>query len=267
MHRSPPFARRPWLALLLLSPSLALGAEKAPNQFETVTVTATRTEQTLDQVPSTVSVQTERQIDQQNIKNIKDLVRYEPGVSVGGSGDRFGLSGFTIRGIGGNRVLTQVDGVGMPDAFSFGGFLNAKRDYVDLDTVKQVEIIRGPASSLYGSDAIGGAVSFLTKDAGDYLDEGDDAYARLKTGYDGSDDSWQRSATFAARLGQVDGLLHLGRRSGQATDTHGGQGGIGATREQANPLDYRTDNLLSKFGWDYSDGGRLQLTYERYQDD
>ena len=267
MHRSPPFARRPWLALLLLSPSLALGAEKAPNQFDTVTVTATRTEQTLDQVPSTVSVQTERQIDQQNIKNIKDLVRYEPGVSVGGSGDRFGLSGFTIRGIGGNRVLTQVDGVGMPDAFSFGGFLSAKRDYVDLDTVKQVEIIRGPASSLYGSDAIGGAVSFLTKDAGDYLDEGDDAYARLKTGYDGSDDSWQRSATFAARLGQVDGLLHLGRRSGQATDTHSGQGGIGATREQANPLDYRTDNLLSKFGWDYSDSGRLQLTYERYQDD
>ena len=202
MHRSPPFARRPWLALLLLSPSLALAAEKAPNQFDTVTVTATRTEQTLDQVPSTVSVQTERDIDQKNVKNIQDLVRYEPGVSVGGSGDRFGLSGFTIRGIGGNRVLTQVDGVGMPDAFSFGGFLSAKRDYVDVDTVKQVEIIRGPASSLYGSDAIGGAVSFLTKDAGDYLDEGDDAYARLKTGYDGSDDSWQRSATFAARLGQ-----------------------------------------------------------------
>ena len=61
--------------------------------------------------------------------------------------------------------------------------------------------------------------------------------------------------------------MHLGRRSGQATDTHSGQGGIGATREQANPLDYRTDNLLSKFGWDYSDSGRLQLTYERYQDD
>nr|MBP8263499.1 TonB-dependent hemoglobin/transferrin/lactoferrin family receptor [Pseudomonas sp.] len=82
MHRSPPFARRPWLALLLLSPSLALAAEKAPNQFDTVTVTATRTEQTLDQVPSTVSVQTERDIDQKNVKNIQDLVRYEPGVSV-----------------------------------------------------------------------------------------------------------------------------------------------------------------------------------------
>ncbi|MCY1271978.1 Vitamin B12 transporter BtuB [compost metagenome] len=265
----PPFARRPLLALLLLSPSLALAAEttKTPTQFDTVTVTATRTEQTLDQVPSTVSVQTERDIDQKNVNDIKDLVRYEPGVSVGGTGSRFGLSGFTIRGIGGNRVLTQVDGVSMPDAFSFGGFLSAQRDYVDLDTLKQVEIIRGPASSLYGSDAIGGAVSFLTKDAADYLDEGDDAYARLKTGYDGSDDSWLRSSTLAGRKGQVDGLLHLGRRTGQAVDSFGDDGGIGSAREKANPLDYTTDNLLAKAGWDYAAGNRLQLTYERYQDD
>ena len=266
MHRSPPFPRRTCFALLLLSPSLALGAEKAPNQFDTVTVTATRTEQTLDQVPSTVSVQTERDIDQQNVKNIQDLVRYEPGVTVGGTGSRFGLAGFTIRGIGGNRVLTQVDGVPTPDAFTFGPFLDSRRNYVDPDTVKQVEIIRGPASSLYGSDAIGGAVSFLTKDAGDYLDEGDDVYARLKTGYSGADDSWMRSTTLAARQGQFDGLVHLGRRDGQAQDTFGGRGGIGAAREQANPQDYRADNLLSKIGWSYTDSDRLQLTYESLED-
>lgn len=267
MLQRPPFARRPWLALLLLNPALALAAEPAATQFDTVTVTATRSEQTLGQVPSTVSVLGERQIDQQNINDIKDLVRYEAGVSVSGRGSRFGLSGFTIRGIGGNRVLTQVDGVAVPDEFSFGPFLSARRNYVDLDTVKQVEIIRGPASSLYGSDAIGGAVSFLTKDAGDYLDEGDDAYARLKTGYDGSDDSWQRSTTFAARQGQFDGLLHFGRRDGQATDTFGGRGGNGSARAEANPVDYQTDNLLAKLGWDYAEGDRLQLVYERFEDD
>ena len=267
MSPRPPFARRHWLALVLLSPSLALAAGKNPTQFDTVTVTATRSAQTIGQVPNTVSVQTERDIDQKNVKNIKDLVRYEPGVSVSGTGTRFGLAGFTIRGIGGNRVLTQVDGVPTPDAFTFGPFLDARRNYVDPDTLKQVEIIRGPASSLYGSDAIGGAVSFLTKDAGDYLDEGDDTYVRLKTGYDGADDSWMRSATLAARQGQFDGLLHLGRRDGQALDTHGGRGGIGSAREEANPQDYRADNLLTKFGWNYNDTDRLQLTYERYQDD
>lgn len=267
MHRSPPFARRPWLALLLLSPSLALAAEKAPNQFDTVTVTATRTEQTLDQVPSTVSVQTERDIDQKNVKNIQDLVRYEPGVTVSGTGSRFGLSGFNIRGIGGNRVLTQVDGTSVPGEFAFGPFQNARRNYIDLDSVKQVEIIRGPASSLYGSDAIGGVVSFLTKDAADYLDEGDDVYARLKTGYDSSDKSWLKSSTLAGRVGQVDGVLQLSHRSGHEIKTHGGQGGIGNARGEANTQDITEENLLVKAGWNYNDTDRLQLAYERLQND
>lgn len=266
MSIRPPFAQRPLLALLLISPSLALAAEPV-TQFDTVSVTATRTEQTLLEVPSTVSVHSEREIDQQNAKNLKDVLRYEPGVSVSGTGSRFGLSGATIRGIGENRVLTQVDGVRIAQSNFFSPFQDVRGTYVDLDTIKQVEVLRGPASSLYGSDAIGGAISFLTKDAGDYLEDGDDLYARLKTGYDGSDDSWQRSATFAGRSGTVDGLLHLGRRDGQSTDTWGGNGGVGSSREKANPLDYTTENLLAKLGWDYADGDRVQFTYERYQDD
>ena len=184
-----------------------------------------------------------------------------------GGSSRFGLSGFTIRGIGGNRVLTQVDGVSVADGFAFGGFLNARRDYVDLDTVKQVEIIRGPASSLYGSDAIGGAVSFITKDAGDYLDPGDAIYVRLKTGYDGADDSWLRSSTLAGRYANLDSLVHLGRRTGQASDSHGNHGSIGAQRTKSNPQDSTRDNLLTKFGWDISEQQRLQLTYENFAED
>lgn len=271
---NPPFPRRHWLALLLLSPSLALAAEKAVDekntqatQFDTVTVTATRNETTVGEVPSTVSVITERDIDQQNVMDIQELVRYEPGVSVGGTGSRFGLSGFTIRGLGGNRVLTQVDGVSMPNAFAFGQFLGAQRNYIDLDAMKSVEIIRGPASSLYGSDAIGGAVSFLTKDASDYLEEGDDLFARLKTGYDGSDDTWLKSGTFAGRQGEFDALLNIGQRTGQALDSDGNVGGIGVDRTEANPVNYRVNNLLAKVGWDYTEGQRLQLTYDHYQDE
>ncbi|MFN3580795.1 MAG: TonB-dependent receptor plug domain-containing protein, partial [Pseudomonas sp.] len=270
----PPFSYHPLTrsllpCLLMLPLSLAARADERPSavsQFDTLTVTATRQEERVGDVAGSVSVIDAQRVDRENINDIQDLVRFEPGVSVGGTGSRFGLSGFSIRGIGGNRVLTQVDGIGVPDAFDFGGFLSARRNYVDLDTVKSVEIIRGPASSLYGSDAIGGAVSFLTKDAADYLGADRDHYARLKTGYDGADNSWLRSATLAGRRNQFDALLHLGRRTGDETQTYGGQGGIGATRERANPADYRTDNLLGKLGWDYSDSGRLQLTYERFHD-
>ncbi|SDT87017.1 hemoglobin/transferrin/lactoferrin receptor protein [Halopseudomonas salegens] len=258
----------PLLALPLSLPALAeLPAKGAARQFDTLTVTATRQEERVGDVAGSVSVTDEQQIDRENINNIQDLVRFEPGVSVSGTGSRFGLSGFSIRGIGGNRILTQVDGIGVPDAFDFGGFLSARRNYVDLDTVKRVEIIRGPASSLYGSDAIGGAVSFLTKDAGDYLGTGDDSYGRLKTGYASADRSWLRSATLAGRHGQWDALLHLGRRSGDETASFGGNGGTGSQREKANPINFTTDNLLSKLGWDYSERGRLQLTWETFHDD
>ena len=270
---TPPFARRPWLALLLLSPSLALAADidkdsetATATQFDTVTVTATRSDSRIGDVPATVSVIDEREIDQNNVNNIQDLVRYQPGVSVSGTGSRFGLSGFNIRGIDGNRVLTQVDGVSVPQGYSFSPFQDVRRDYIDLDTVKQVEIIRGPASSLYGSDAIGGVVSFLTKDAADYLDDGDDAAARLKTGYDGSDDSWLTSGTFAGRQDNLDALLHIGQIQGHSTDTDSNTGGTGKYRGEADPLDYDTQNMLAKLGWDYSPGNRLQLSYEYYRD-
>ena len=112
MPLSPPFALRPCLALLLLSPSLALAGNAVP--LTPTTITATRTEQ-VDSVPSTVSVQTREQLDRQNVNNIKELVRYEPGVSVGGAGQRAGITGYNIRGIDGNRILTQIDGVELPN--------------------------------------------------------------------------------------------------------------------------------------------------------
>ena len=267
MRMRPPFHGKPLLIALLLGNSAVIAAEKPATKFDAITVTTTRSAQKLSDVPSTVSVLDERQIDQQNINNIQELIRYEPGVSVSGGNGRFGVSGFTIRGIGGNRVLTQVDGVRVADGFAFGMFLDSRRDYVDLDTVKQVEIIRDPASSLYGSDAIGGAVSFITKDAGDYLDDGNDVYLRLKTGYDGSDDSWLRSGALAGRYANFDSLVHLGRRTGQASDSDGNHGGTGAKRTKTNPQDYTRDNLLSKFGWDISAQQRLQLTYEMFTDD
>lgn len=171
MPLSPPFALRPCLALLLLSPSLALAGNAVP--LTPTTITATRTEQAVDSVPSTVSVQTREQLDRQNVNNIKELVRYEPGVSVGGAGQRAGITGYNIRGIDGNRILTQIDGVELPNDFFSGPYAQTHRNYVDPDIVKRVEILRGPASALYGSNAIGGAVSYFTLDPSDIIKDAD----------------------------------------------------------------------------------------------
>ncbi|WP_313731591.1 TonB-dependent receptor, partial [Pseudomonas sp.] len=118
--------------------------------LQQMTVSATRSAQDVSQVPSTVSVQTREQLDRQNVNDIQELVRYEPGVSVAGIGQRSGLNGYNIRGIDGERVLTQIDGVSIPDSFFYGPYAQTQRNYVDPEIIKRVEILRGPASVLYG---------------------------------------------------------------------------------------------------------------------
>jgi len=235
--------------------------------LQQMTVSATRSAQDVSQVPSTVSVQTREQLDRQNVGNIQELVRYEPGVSVGGTGQRSGLNGYNIRGIDGERVLTQIDGVSIPDSFFYGPYAQTQRNYVDPEIVKRVEILRGPASVLYGSNAIGGAVSYFTLDPEDIIKPGKDVGARLKTGYSSADDSWLTSATVAGRQGDFDGLLHVSQRNGHETESYGGHGGTGLSRTEANPEDVRTTNVLAKLGWNYADDARLGFTYERYKDD
>ncbi|WAB97153.1 MULTISPECIES: TonB-dependent receptor [Pseudomonas] len=235
--------------------------------LQQMTVSATRSAQDVSQVPSTVSVQTREQLDRQNVNDIQELVRYEPGVSVGGVGQRSGLNGYNIRGIDGERILTQIDGVSIPDSFFYGPYAQTQRNYVDPEIVKRVEILRGPASVLYGSNAIGGAVSYFTLDPDDIIKPGRDVGARLKTGYSSADDSWLTSATVAGRQGDFDGLLHVSQRNGHETESYGEHGGTGLSRTEANPEDVRTTNVLAKLGWNYADDARFGLTYERYKDD
>lgn len=235
--------------------------------LQQVTISATRNEQDVSSVPSTVSVQEREELDRQNVNTIRELVRYEPNVSVGGAGGRSSNSGYNIRGIDGDRILTQVDGVEVPDNFFNGPYAKTRRNYVDPEIVKRVEILRGPASALYGSSAIGGAVSYFTLDPDDIIKPGQDFGARLKTGYSSADESWLTSGTVAGRVQDFDGLLHLSQRNGHEMESYDGNNATGLDRTGANPEDARTTNVLAKLGWNYGDDNRLGLTYEKYKDD
>jgi hemoglobin/transferrin/lactoferrin receptor protein len=233
-----------------------------PTATETIVVTATRTERDLDSVPATVTARTADDIEQEIARDIRDLVRYEPGVSVGGTGDRFGLGGFSIRGIGGNRVLTMIDGVRVADAYSFGPFLSANRDYVDLDGLKALEIVRGPGSALYGSDALGGVVAYRTKEARDYLD-GSPFYAGFKTGYSSVDDGAVGTVTLAGGGDRVSGLMLYTRRQAHETENYGGLDAIGITRELPDPQDIESDSALVKVAFRPSERHTLTLSVDR----
>ncbi|TDV55631.1 hemoglobin/transferrin/lactoferrin receptor protein [Pseudomonas graminis] len=254
-------------AAALHSPAAAAAEQSTALELQQITVSATRQAQSVDSVPGTVTVQDRAALDRRNVNNIRDLVRDEPGVSVGGAGQRAGTSGYNIRGIDGDRILTQVDGVEVPDNFFQGPFAKTHRNYVDPEIIKHVEILRGPASALYGSSAIGGAVSYYTLDPEDIIKPGKDVGARLKTGYSSADNSWLNSSTVAGRAGDLDGLLHVSQRNGHETESYGEHSGTGLSRTAANPEDARATNVLAKLGWNYGDNDRLAFTYEKYKDD
>ena len=241
-------------------------ADTATREFERIQVSATRSERAVADVPNTVSVIDREELDDRLVRDIKGLVRYEPGVTVTSSFGRFGLGGFRIRGLEGNRVRIQTDGIPVPDAFSIGSFSNANRNFVDLDTLKQVEIVRGPSSSLYGSDALGGVVSFITRDPSDYLDDEKDAYFGFRLGYDGSWNGLFGNATAAFGGERWSGLVSVGHRQGQETENQGDIAGVGGARTLPNPQERDGRSLLTKLVFSPTEGQRFRLTVEGNED-
>lgn len=268
MMRTPPLTAAIWLACASLAQAeTPMDAASTPNEFDRVQVTATRGERVISDVPNTVSVIDREQLDNRLVRDLRELVLYEPGVSVTSSYGRFGIGDIRIRGLGGNRVRIQTDGIAVSDAFSIGSFSNANRNFVDLDTLKQVEIVRGPSSSLYGSDALGGVVSFITKDPSDYLTDGKDSYFSVKLGYDGSWNGLFGGATAAFGGERWSGLAVINHRQGQETENMGEAGGTGATRTKANPQERDGRSLLTKLVYAPQQDQRYTLTVEGSEDD
>lgn len=124
-----------------------------------VVVTATRIPTTLDQVASSITVITDADIQTNQWRTLPDAIADAPGLSVVQTGGPGGQTSVFIRGANANHTKVLIDGIDADDpsegAFDFGQTLTA-----DL---ARVEILRGPQSSLYGADALGGVVNIITR--------------------------------------------------------------------------------------------------------
>jgi hemoglobin/transferrin/lactoferrin receptor protein len=267
-------------ATALLCAQAAFAADVSANdaaEVDKVTVTATRSATKLQDAPVTASVISDQDIEDGLVKDIKDLVRFEPGVSVrrsparftaaGASTGRDGNAGFNIRGLEGNRVLILVDGVRVPDAYAFGAQNMGRGDYVDLDTLKSVEIVRGPASALYGSDGLAGSVNYFTKDPSDLLKPGKSFAMRGRVGYASSDESYTEGLTVAGQTGAWEGMVAYTRRDGKGQKTAGTNDSANTDRTTANPEDDQSNALLARVVYTLNDQNRFRLTYDHLDSD
>jgi hemoglobin/transferrin/lactoferrin receptor protein len=144
-----------------------------------ITNSATRTPRRVDDVPATVTVVPADAVQRRGARDIKDLFRNEIDITVraaparfsaaGASTGRAGNEGINIRGLEGNQVLLLVDGIRVPNSFSFGAFATGRGDFFALDSAQSLEVLRGPASTQFGSDVRAGAVSLHTLGPADVL--------------------------------------------------------------------------------------------------
>lgn len=261
-------------AALAAAPNAHAADSAAAVTVDPISVLGARTEKAASETAATVSVITAEELAARLAIDVRDLVKYEPGVSVRSSPPRFGAAfgttgrdgnaGFNIRGLEGNRVLIQVDGVRLPDGFTFGAQAVGRGDYQDLDLLKSVEILRGPASALYGSDGVAGVVSFTTKDPTDILGGGELWGGRLKAGYASADEGAGATAVLAGRRGAWSAMLAYGYREANEQETHGTDDSANTDRTQANPQDFLTRSLLGKLVFEPAANNRLRITAEHF---
>lgn len=162
----------PALLLLrsLLLPATGLAAEPSPPPpVEQIVVVADKVERPLSRVAAQVTTFDRDRLDREQVRDLGDIARYEPALEADFTAPRFGATGLSIRGIGGNRVALELDGVPLPTQFDVGNFADSGRLALDPAILDRIEVLRGPASSLYGSDAIGGVVAITTLDADDLV--------------------------------------------------------------------------------------------------
>lgn len=152
-------ARRPLLALSVLA--LAASAH-AQNKLDTVVTTATRTPQRLSEVLADLTVITRADIERQAVASVADLLRNNGCAEMVRNGGASATTSLFLRGADSRHTLVLVDGVRM-DSQSTGG---ASWQGIPVSQVERVEVLKGPASAIYGSDAVGGVVQIFTRKAG-----------------------------------------------------------------------------------------------------
>lgn len=243
------------LIVLLAFPSLALAsgeqeteeAKKVNNAVELseIIITATRTEKKLNEVPISVTLVDEEELRRNPALDVPTQLAKVPGVQIHG---QTGTRRVQIRGMSGARTLILVDGVKQSELRGIdGSFYN-----IDPANIERIEVIKGPASVLYGSDAMGGVVNIITKKGGKA-----NKLVNVYTGlvYDGSTDSFEPKA---AVYGRKDGFYYRFSGSGvNANDRDTPEGKLWHTA-------FTQREYAGNMGYDW-DKGSIDLSFDNYQ--
>ncbi len=198
--RGTPLAGARTLLLVLLTAAGAPAAQ-TPVPLDPLVVTATRSPQRLTSLLADVTVIDGDELRRSGVQSLAELLARQPGVEAFASGGPASTSGVFLRGANSAQTLVLVDGLRIASSTAGGAALEA----IPLDQIDHIEILRGPSSSLYGADAIGGVIQVFTRRAALVPQSSGSA------GY-GSHGTWSATAGVFGGAGAVRGGLQIGAR-------------------------------------------------------
>ncbi|MCW8885726.1 MAG: TonB-dependent receptor [Motiliproteus sp.] len=239
-------SRLPLLAFAV-SP-IFVATSQAAEQVDKVVVTATKSAETIDQTLVPVSVISREDIDRSPAANIQELLATTPGLDISSNGGHGKTSSIFLRGTSNDHVLVLIDGIKFGSATSG----TASIEQIPLNQVERIEIVRGPRSSLYGSEALGGVIQIFTRKGAQELTP---------------------TASFrAGNLGtrEVNGSIRGGNESTQFGITVGHFETDGVDVLPGNNTDkdgYENNSLSASLRSELSDDFELSLTFMRTQSD
>lgn len=225
-------------------------AEMPVYSLDEVVVTATRTMKEIQEVPSSISVITAKDMEKKNIHTVRDAIGQMPGLHIDRQGDSSEIS---LRGFDTTNILVLVDGVQMNSTYNSRVNLNE----IPVDNIERVEVLRGAASSIYGGHAVGGVVNITTKEA---KKEGTTATANLSYG---SHDTWKKSVYLHSKANEKwsFGMGYEERKS----DGFRGFYGVAKKMKKTEPENYTADlPVLSDGSYVYGGRGEKAWKYEGY---
>ncbi len=255
----------PATAAMLVAPTLnGFADETASDDISSdtlkISVTGTRSPRATKDVPASVKVTDKNEIDIRGITDLRDLFKYDAGVSIKSNStsyfNNYGQNSINIRGMDENRVLIQRDNINLPNRYSFSYQLG-RGDYVDLSTLKSVEVLKGPASSLYGSDALGGLISYQSLYPEDLLGAEETFKIELPVKYDGSSNQTSGTTRIAVRDDEsgMEGVL-------VTTISYGEEDNVKADDKYIDDSEIYKKNIYTNIVKNIDDFSRLNFIYE-----
>ena len=236
-----------------------LNSQDNSEEVEEVVTVSSKQPVPIDEVVGSVAVISQEDIETRLVSDVSQLLENTVGITVPKviSSGRSRNSEVVIRGVGNNRVNIFIDGFRTGDAYQSGGY---GKDLVDTELLKRVEILKGPSSSLYGSDGLAGTIAYTTKDASDLV-KGSNRY--LSATLSSQDVNSQEKATVLGAFvrNNVEALVQVSSREMNEMEVHDD------ATETLNPMDAEQESVLAKLKMSFKNGSSVNLTFDNQETD